>query len=336
MLSLLVAGGLLAACGEDTTAGQSAPANPPAADAGGGSVLSAAQADQGARQWWSDHDQALAKRDATALARLDAEPEALVGVEQVEAGIATNRPIIGQPRQPSAVRVYVPAQQTLPVPILAVFDVADSGGTTRHLAVLLAERSRGAPLVALETAALDGPEPQLDVDANGYVRTIAPGDQVATLGRSATDLSARYSTYMGGLANSSPQPAPPPFADGAYTSAQGQKDAQFLSGVHAHSSQSIGAAQIEYVATAYSVPVFALKGGGGFAIFAVQRNETLQPVQGQVFAQDATRHNYGVDLRPGQYPQITVRAIIVVAARIPAGGAAIQALGSGGGIYSEG
>ena len=257
-------------------------------------------------------------------------------VEEVRDSIAANQPIIGQPRQPSAVRVYVPGQQTLPVPVLAVFDVGDSSGKTRHLAVLLAERSRGEPLIALETAALDAPEPPLEVDGNGYARLVAPPDQATALGRNATDLPALFGGYLGGVANGSPQPSPAPFSDGPYTSQQAQRDASFVSDVHAHKANSVGSVQLDYTATAYPVPVFALRGGGGLSIFATQRNEVLQPVQGQLFAQDASRHNYGIDLAPGQYPQITIRSIVVIAAKLAGAAAPVQVLGGGGGVYSAG
>ena len=327
---------LLAGCGDDTSGGQ------PAGSSGGGgsgsALVSPAQADQGARQWWSDHEQALARRDATALTRLDADPGALVIVEELRVSLATGQPIIAQPRQPTGIRVYVPAQQSWPVPILAVFDVAagGSGGAASHLAVLLVERSAGAPLVALETATLDAREPQLDVDGAGYARAIAPTDQAATLGHSATDLSGLFGRYMGDLANGAVAPSPVPFADGPHTSELAQRDATFIEHAAAHSTGSVGSVQFGYLELNFPTPVFAVQGGGGFTLFAVQRNETLLPVQGQAFLQDQSRRNYGVDLAPGQYSQIAVHSIMVVALRMPPAGAPMQALGVGGGVYSAG
>src|SRR5581483_9492320 len=93
-----------------------------------GALLSIAQAQQGAEQWWNDHEQALLKRDLAALARLDALPQAGPELALVRAALATHEGVIAQPRQPSAVRVHVPAAQRWPVPVLAVYDVPGSGG----------------------------------------------------------------------------------------------------------------------------------------------------------------------------------------------------------------
>src|SRR5258706_6833909 len=69
---------LLAACGggdDQQPAGSQQVAGGQGSD---GSLLSIAQAQQGAEQWWSDHEQALLKRDAAAVAHVDAQPLALV------------------------------------------------------------------------------------------------------------------------------------------------------------------------------------------------------------------------------------------------------------------
>jgi len=330
----------LAACGDDTAAtGSSQPA---AAGGGGGSndggLVSLGQAQQAAQQWWSDHEQALARRDATALARLDADPGALVTIQNLRVALATQRGLIAQPRTPSAVRVHVPAgQQSWPVPILAVFDLPGSGKSGGgHVAALLMARGGGAPLVALESAALDAPEPQFDVDTAGYVRLIAAADQPAALGRTSADISSTYGTYMSGLAHGSTPASTAPFADGQFTSGLAQKDAAFIAKAAAHQSGSVGSVQLGYIDLNFPTPVFALKGGGGLTMAAVQRDETLLPAQGQAFLQDQSRNNWGVELAPGQYQQITMHSIVILAVRMPAAGAPMQVMGSGGGVYSEG
>jgi len=337
MLGTLATLLLVAGCGGgDTTTGQQPPAG--AGSGNDGALVSVAQAEEGARQWWSDHEQALAKRDATALTRLEADPGALVTVEALHAALATQRALIAQPRSPTAVRVHVPAQQSLPVPILAVYDLPAAGGSTNpgHVAVLLVARGGGAPLVALEIASLDSTEPAFDVDPAGYVRLVATADQATALGRAAADLSSTYGRYMSALAHGAAAPSPAPFAEGKHTSELAQQDAAFISAAAAHRDANLGSAQVGYIDLNFPTPVFALQGGGGFTMFATQRDETLLPAQGQVFAQDQSRRNYGVDLAPGQYPQITMHSIVIVPARMPAGGAPVQVLGSGGGIYSEG
>ena len=334
---LLLAALFLSACGDAGDTQGSQGGQPAAAGSGNdGALVPLPQADQAARQWWSDHESALARRDAAALTRLDADPGALVTVEALRVSLATGRAMIAQPRSPSAVRVHVPAQQSWPVPLLAVYDLPGSNGATEHIAVLLIERSRGAPLVALESASLDAAEPALDVDAAGYVRMIAPADQPAALGRSASDLPADYGRYMGALADGRPAPSPPPFADGPHTSGLAHDDATFITAVKAGQRGSIGSAGVGYIDLNFPTPVFALQGGGGLALFAEQRNETLVPTQGQAFQQDQSRRNYGIDLAPGQYGQIAIHAIAVVAVRIPPGGATMDVLGTGGGVYSEG
>ena len=327
---------LLAACGEDSGAGGGGQQPAAAGSGSDGALVTLPQAEQAARQWWSDHEMALARRDAAALTRLDADPAALVVVEALRASVATGRALVARPRTPSAVRVHVPAQQSWPVPVLAVFDLpADKGGTS-HLAVVLAARSRTAPLVELESASLDAPEPAFDVDAAGYVRMIAPADQQAALGRSAADLPSDYGKYMGALADGKAAPSPPPFADGPHTSVLGHDDATFISSAKAGQRGSIGSAGVGYVDLNFPTPVFGLKGGGGLALFAEQRTETLLPTQGQAFLQDAARNNYGIDLAPGQYPQIAIHAVVIVAVRIPPAAASMDVLGVGGGIYGEG
>jgi hypothetical protein len=328
---------LVAGCGGgDTATGQQAPAG--AGSGSDGALISVAQADEGARQWWSDHEQALAKRDATALTRLDADPGALITVEALRVALATQRGLIGQPRTPTAVRVHVPAQQSLPVPILAVYDLPAGGGSANpsHVAVLLVARNQGAPLVALEIATLDAPEPTFDVDAAGYDRLVATADQATALGRAAADLSSTYGRYMSAIAHGAAAPSPAAFADGQRTSELAQQDAAFISAAAAHRSANVGSVQVGYIDLNFPTPVFALQGGGGFTMFATQRDETLMPAPGQLFVQDQSRGNYGVDLAPGQYPQITIHSIVIVPAHMPAGGAPVQVLGSGGGVYSEG
>lgn len=340
---VLLAALTLAACGDDTSAsGSSQPAGAAGAGAAGeGAKVGLAQAQQGAEQWWHDHDEALAKRDATSLARLDADPGALVTVANLRVALATQHALIAQPRTPTAVRVHVPAQQpSWPVPILAVFDLSSGGGSNgrapSHVMVLLMARDGGAPLVALESAVLDAPEPQFDVDAGGYVNLVAPADQKTGLGRSASDISSTYGSYMSGLAHGATPAAGAPFADGRYTTALAQQDATFISSAAAHRSGAVGSVQLGYIDLNFPTPVFALKGGGGLTMASVQRDETLLPSQGQAFLQDQARNNWGIELAPGQYAQITMHSIVILAVRMPAAGASMQVLGSGGGVYSEG
>lgn len=314
----------LAACG-DTQAGG------PSSDGG---LVSQGQAEQGAQKWWSDREKALYKRDGTALAQLDADPGALVTLEQYRVALGMQRPLIDKPQAPGAMRVYVPAQQSWPVPVLAVFDLAGAKGTV-HLAVLLMARSGDTPLVSLESAVLDVHEPAFDVDSNGYVRMVNASDQGRLLGRSASDLSPSYGTFMSSLGHGASPPAQPPFAPGDHTTGLAAQDAAFIAGAAAHTRGTIGAVDLDYIALNFPTPVFGLKGGGGFTLFAVQRDETLHPVPGEAFSQDPSRQNYGLDLLPGAHQLITMHSIVVVAAKLPPAGAPVQALGAGGGVYSE-
>jgi hypothetical protein len=317
---------LLAACGggdDQPPAGSQHVAGGQGSD---GSLLSIAQAQQGAEQWWSDHEQALLKRDAAAVAHVDAQPLALVEVETVRAALSTGQGLLSGARQPAAVRVHVPASQSWPVPVLAVYDVAGSSGSV-HLAVLLAKPNPSAQLIATASAALDAPEPAFDTDAAGYVRMGAP----------ASTLAATYAQYMQAAVHGSPAPSPPPFAAGKLTSQTATSDAALLSDPSGRSKGTFNTVDLDFTPIAIPAPVFDLAGGaGGFTLIAARRVEVLHPAQGKALLQDAQRHNYGVDLAPGQYPQITVQSVVVLAARIPAGGAPAEAAGGGGGIYQEG
>jgi hypothetical protein len=316
---------LLAACGGDDTS----PAAQQGAQGGGGggSLVGLAAAQQGAEQWWSDHEQALVKRDVKALARLDAQPQLALEVELLRASVGMQRPVLSQARQPSAVRVHVPATQSWPVPVLAVFDVpSGSGGGSAHLAVLLSKGSVSGALVAAQSATLGAPEPAFDTDPAGYVR----------MGQPATDLTKSYATYMQSVAHGTPAPSPAPIAPGKLTSEAAASDAAMLNDPAGHSKGSLSAVDIDYAALAQAAPVFGLSGGGGLAVFATQRTQTLHPNSGQALLQDPQRHNYGVDLAPGQYQQIAAQSVVVLAVRLPADGAPAEVLGSGGGITQEG
>ncbi len=317
---------LLTACG-----GGDQPATPAQAGQGqgaDGALLSIAQAQQGAEQWWNDHEQALLKRDLAALARLDALPQAGPELALVRAALATHEGVIAQPRQPSAVRVHVPAAQRWPVPVLAVYDVPGSGGAgATHAAVLLMKLNPGAALVATASATLDAAEPALDTDAAGYVR----------MGDPATQLGTGFATYMEDVVHATPAPSPAPFAPGKLTSEAAAADAAFLHDPGGHSHGSLSTVDIEYKPVPAASPVFELAGGaGGFTVIAATRTETLHPLQGQVLNQDVQRRNYGIDLAPGQYPQIAIASLEVLAVTIPPSGAPATVVGSGGGVVSEG
>lgn len=331
-----MAAAALAACGEDTHTASPAGAPGNAQPAASGILVSLPQADLGVRRWWSDHEQALVRRDAAALTRLDAYPAALITVEEIRVSLGVGQPVLPAARQPTAVRVHVPAQQSWPVPILAVFDVppAKTGATPGHLAILLMARSAGAPLVALESATLAAPEPAFDVDGGGYTRMLSPTEQTAALGRHASDLSALYAHHMDALARGVSAPSPVAFADGPDTSRLGARDAAFAAKVAAHAAGSVGGVEVGYTDLNVPTPVFALQGGGGMTFFAAQRTETLHPVPSQAFLQDTSRHNYGADLPPGQYPQITTQTLLVIAARMPPSAAPVEPLGIGGGVIS--
>jgi hypothetical protein len=315
----------LTACGGDD---QSAAQQVASGSGQDGSLVSIAQAQQGAEQWFNDHDQALLKRDATSLARLDVEPLALVEVETVRAALGTNRGVIAAARQPTAVRVHVPAAQSWPVPVLAVYDLPPAGGgaAAEHLAVLLARLNPGAAFVAALSAGLDAPEPQFDTDAAGYVRT---GSQAGPLG-------AALAQYMQGTVHGTATPTTPPFAGGKLTSEAAAADAALLHDAPGHSRGTLNTVDIDYAQIAAPAPVFDVAGGGGFTLVATRRIEALHPTAGQALLQDPQRRNYGVDLPPGQYPQITIQAALVLAARIPAAGGPAEVAGSGGGVYQEG
>jgi len=321
---LLLAAATLTACGEDTA---------PAADTGshdaaaGGILLSVPQAEQAARDWWSRDEQALARRPgAASLDQLLLDPEGSVVAHRLAVSIAVGQPLLAAPRQPQAVRVYVPAQQAYPVSVLAVFDVVPgNGGAAQHLAVLLVKRDAATPLLAQASAPLDGPEPTFDTDANGLVRTLATG----------ADLSRRYAAYLDGALQGHPT-TPPSFAPGKQTSELATADVREVRDTPAQSHGVISSVDLGYSDTAYSVPVFALKGGGGFTIAAVQRVEVLHPASGKQFFQDAARKNWGADLAPGSYAQITRRSFVIVVAEIPAASTPVTVVGGGGGTFSEG
>ncbi len=334
MLGMLAAL-LVASCGDDSQGAHNAASSGSGSD---GALVSVAQADQAARQWWSDRQQALARRDAAALTRLEADPGVLVTLEELRVATATGRALIAKPQDPLAVRVHVPAEQSWPVPVLAVFDVAsgDAGKSTAHLAALLVQRGPNTPLVGLETVTLDAPEPAFDVDASGYVHMIAVPAQPTTLSRSASDLSQLYGSFMSTLGHGGPTPSPAAFAPGTHTTGLAEQDATFAAAAAAHQRGSVGGVDLDYIPLNFPTPVFALSGGGGFTLLAVQRDETLHPLPGQSFLQDANRKNYGLDLAPGQYQVITMHSVLMLAAHMPAGGAPVEVVGLGGGVYSEG
>ena len=315
---------LLAACGGD----DAAPSQQVAQGAGSdGALVGLAIAQQGAEQWWSDHEQALVKRDVKALARLDGQPLLAVEAELLQVSLGVQQPVLAAARQPSAVRVHVPAAQSWPVPILAVFDLPASGSEgASHVAVLLSKANPSGAPVALERAALAAAEPAFDTDPAGYVR----------MGQAASDLSKTYASYMQAVAHGTPAPSPAPFAPGKLTSEAAASDASLLSDPAGHSRGSLGGAEIDYAPLQVATPVFGLPGGAGFALFATQRTQTLHPTAGKALLQDAERHNYGVNLAPGQYQQITVQSVIVLVVRMPAPGAPAEVVGSGGGVIREG
>jgi len=272
-----------------------------------------------------DSQQPANAQHPAALGHVDAAPLGLVELETVRAALSTGQGILSGARQPAAVRVHVPAAQSWPVPVLAVYDVAASSGTA-HLAVLLDKPNPSAQLVATESAVLDAPEPAFDTDAAGYVRMGAP----------ASGLAAAYVQFMQATVHGTPAPSPAPFAPGKLTSEAAAQDAALLSDPVGHSKGVLSSVDLDFAAGAASAPVFGLAGGGGFTLVAARRVETLHPAQGRALLQDAQRRNYGADLAPGQYAQITVQSLMVLAARIPAGGAPAEAVGSGGGVYQEG
>src|SRR5579864_3345412 len=116
----------------------------------GGGLLSVAQAELAARQWWSQNEQALVRRDGPLLGQLDATPLSDVVGHAASVSAAIGRPLLASPRQPSAVRVYVPAEQSFPLHVLAVFDVATTGKTATfdRVAEMFVQRSASAPFVA--------------------------------------------------------------------------------------------------------------------------------------------------------------------------------------------
>ena len=325
-LATLAVALLLTACGAADQ--PDSPAQAGQGQGADGALLSVPQAQQGAEQWWNDHEQALLKRDLAALARLVALPQAGPELELVRAALATHQGVIAQPRQPSAVRVHVPAAQRWPVPVLAVYDVPGSGGArATHVAVLLMKLNPGSALVATANATLDAAEPSLDTDAAGYVRMGAPASQLGTA----------FATYMEDVVHATPAPSPAPFAPGKLTSEAGGADAAFLHDPGGHSHGSLSTVDIEYSPVPTASPVFELAGGaGGFTLVAATRQETLHPLQGQVLNQDAQRRNYGIDLAPGQYQQIAIASLEVLAVTVPPAGTPATVVGSGGGVTSEG
>jgi hypothetical protein len=326
-LALAVA---LGACDSGSSSG----GQPAAQQQGGaGALLSVAQAELAARQWWAADEQALVNRDANAIANLDAAPLAQVMAHQLEAYRAVGAGLLRAPRTPQAVRVYVPEQESYPLRLLAVFDVPDRNGTG-HQAELLVQPGAGAALVAEQSAVLDAREPAFDVDAAGVVRTVAGADQQRLLGRTDSDLSPSFDAYMSGLTHGHPPTGTPAFAAGRHTSDAAAADAAYLRDAPARSNGLVASAEVGYVDLQVAEPVFALAGGGGFTLFASQRDQVLHPAEGKAFSQDTNRHNWGIDLPPGTYPQITEQSVVMVAALLPAGGAPVQVLGVGGGVES--
>jgi hypothetical protein len=141
---------------------------------------------------------------------------------------------------------------------------------------------------------------------------------------------------MSAIAHGHAPPSPAPFAPGRLTSELAATDAGKIRDVARHSSGVVSSLDLDYVELNSTWPIFALRGGGGFTLFATQRDETLHPQQGKSFVQDQARRNWGLDLAPGQYQVIIAHRIVMDAVRIPAGGAPIEVLGMGGGIYAEG
>jgi len=317
---------LLTACGGDDTSAPAGAQQVATGQGSDGSLLSLPQAQQGAEQWWSEHEQALLQRDAQAMAHVDAEPLALVELEVLRAARATNQAVISGTRQPSATRVHVAAEQSWPVPVLAVYDVP-AGSGTQHFAVLLSKLNPSGRLVATASAALDAAEPAFDTDAAGYVHMGAPANQLA----------ATWAQWMQATVHGSPAPNPAPFAAGKFTSDAATADAGLLHDPAGHSHSSLSAVDFDYAPVAMPEPVFTLAGGrGGFTILAERRGETLHPNQGQALLQDGQRRNYGVDLAPGQYQQITIQSVVLLATRIPQDRSPAEVIGNGGGIYQEG
>jgi len=318
---------LLAAC----DGGGSAPAQGAASqpDDQGGGLLGVAQAELAARSWWNDDQQALAHRDLPALAKLVATPLADLIAHQATVSEQTSRPLLAGVRQPSAVRVYVPQQQRFPLAFLAVFDVPGTKGGTDHVAELLVQPSPSARLVAVQSAVLAAAEPGFDVDANGLVRA-APAAATSRAAALAGDFEAYMNAVIGG------KPAPATFAPGPYTSEVAQKDAGFV----AHAAQSskgvLSAVDSGYGGLEAVSPVFALQGGGALALFATRHTEVLHAAGGQELSQDAARHNWGVDVPPGAYPQITLQSLVMLVAELPAGGGPAVVLGEGGGVDQAG
>jgi hypothetical protein len=325
-VAALAAALLLAGCGDSGGGDQQSAQQVAQGHGGDGALVSLPQAQQAAQQWWDDHEQALLRRDAVSLSRLDAVPLARTEVELVRTALSTGSGILPEARHPSAVRVHVPAPQSWPVPLLAVYDLSGSGGAQLHVAVLLVRLNPGAEPVAVESATLDVPEPAFDLDPAGYVR----------MGPASTGLGTAYAQYMEDVVHATPAPSPAPLAPGKRTSDAAAADAALLHDPTGHSHGNLSTVDIDYTAVNAAAPVFQLAGGGGFSFVATQRNETLHPMPGQALLQDGRRRNYGVDLAPGQYPQITVVSMQFLAVVIPAGGGPAEVRGSGGGVVQEG
>jgi hypothetical protein len=316
---------LLAGCGDDTGSSSGGPGQVASGQGTDGSLLGIAQAQQGAQQWWSDHEQALLQRDVKQLARVDAVPLSLVENELIQVAVSTNQGIVPADRKPTAVRVHVPAQQSWPVPVLVGYDVPGSKGV-QHLVVLLSKNNPSGSFVATLSAVLDATEPAFDTDPAGYVR----------MGTPATDLATTYAQWVQATVHGSPAPSPAPLAPGTLTTDAANADAALVHDPGAHSNGGFASVDLDYTQVSTPMPVFDLAGGGGFALLAERRSETLHAVQGQAMVQDAQRSPFGVDLPPGQYPQVSILGLIVMAARIPANSTPAQVIGAGGGVVQEG
>lgn len=322
---------LLAACdsGGSSPAQSAAAASQQQDDQGGGGLLGVAQAELAARSWWNDDQQALAKRDLPSLAKLVSSPLADLIAHQATISEQTSRPMLAAVEQPTAVRVYVPQQQHFPLAFLAVFDVAAAKGGTEHVAELLVQPSQSARLVAVQTAVLAANEPAFDLDANGLVR---PAAAAATT--HAGTLAGDFEAYMNAVIAG--KPAPATFAAGAYTSQAAQKDADFVAHAAQTSKGVLASVDSGYGGLELVSPVFALQGGGALALFATRHTEVLHAANGQELSQDSARHNWGVDVPPGAYPQISLQTLLMVAAELPAGGGPAVVLGEGGGVDQAG
>ncbi|MCU1624861.1 MAG: hypothetical protein JWL79_3706 [Frankiales bacterium] len=269
----------------------------------GGMVIDPAGAAQVLNQYWSVHERALVDRDLATLGRLSAGPAR----EWEQSNVACRCLVVRTPRPLLDTAYFVTRQTRYPATFVTEAQTSVGGQYWAELLVFTKVRA-GAPWLVTQDSGF-GPAPGVAPQLGGPIPDSAGFDQPVTTSqhRRAQTLAADFAAVWQEAKNTGTVPSGTAFD---LTGQTGRRLFELAS----HRQDTVQRNGLLGHYRFYASPSDQLvevtdTNGADLACQTVRETVVYRPTAGQRIRQDLWRRNWGPDLRPGLYRQVTDQVV---------------------------